>query len=218
MVFVSRSQHTGERVHDVLRAAPLVWREIPPGSVCLCRSPHAGNDALLDAGNRPALPGSGEVSEAQKDSLLRQCTVFCMPSREESLGATYLEAWSHGSLSSFAHPAAGRTDERRTWRAYLQNSTPWDVATPVADSSERSCADERDGRVGAATCAWSRYSWNAIVAAHRSDIRVACSMMPTMRPNKHSPSRAVSASILSASRLFVYPGLIRTGCRWYHTR
>jgi glycosyltransferase involved in cell wall biosynthesis len=39
---------------------------------------------------------AGPVDVKEKSNALAACTIFCMPSRFESLGATYLEAWSYG--------------------------------------------------------------------------------------------------------------------------
>jgi len=80
----------------LLEAAPLVWAAFPRTRFVIAGPPAPESDGLLARAADPRLLVLGTVTEAEKDDLMRRCSIYCMPSREESLGATYLEAWSHG--------------------------------------------------------------------------------------------------------------------------
>lgn len=44
----------------------------------------------------PGVTDHGEVDEIEKQNLLNNCTLFCVPSHNESFGMVYVEAMSHG--------------------------------------------------------------------------------------------------------------------------
>lgn len=50
----------------------------------------------LPAGDRGRVQLRGVVSEEEKQALLRECTLLAMPSRVDSFGLVYLEAWRYG--------------------------------------------------------------------------------------------------------------------------
>lgn len=148
---------------DVLRAAPLVWREIPQVRFVFAGPRTPETDALLDEASDPRIEVLGEVSESRKDSLLRHCAVFCMPSREESLGATYLEAWSHGKpiVGLRIPPLEELTGRGRG--GLLAEPTPQDVASKLLTLLKNPALMRRMGEWGRQHVQ-ERYSWSAIAA------------------------------------------------------
>lgn len=77
------------------RAAPLVWR-VRPETRFVVIGQRAWHAPLTDR----AVPSDdarwldlGIADEATKVEAYARCTVFCMPSRHETFGQTYLEAW-----------------------------------------------------------------------------------------------------------------------------
>lgn len=150
-------------VAEVLRAAPLVWQEFP-GVRFVFAGPRAPEtDALYAEAGDPRLEILGEVSEADKDSLLRRCAVFCMPSREESLGATFLEAWAHGKpiVGLRIPPLEELTDGGRG--GLLADPTPRDVADKLLALLRDPALMREMGEWGRRRML-ERYSWNAIAA------------------------------------------------------
>ena len=50
----------------------------------------------MDTLDEPRIRHLGVITDAEKSSALAACSLLCVPSTEESLGVTYLEAWSFG--------------------------------------------------------------------------------------------------------------------------
>ena len=162
VLFLARNT-LAKGVAHVLRAAPLVWRDLPQVRFVFAGPRTPETDALLQEAGDPRIEVLGEVSEPQKDSLLRHCTVFCMPSREESLGATYLEAWSHGKpiVGLRIPPLEELTDGGRG--GLLAEPTPQDVASKLLTLLKDPALTRRMGEWGRRHVQ-ERYSWNAIAA------------------------------------------------------
>ncbi len=75
--------------------APLVWRARPDARFVVIgqRAWHARlTDRAVPAAD-PRWVDLGVADEAAKAGAFAACTVFCMPSRHETFGQTYLEAW-----------------------------------------------------------------------------------------------------------------------------
>jgi glycosyltransferase involved in cell wall biosynthesis len=162
VLFLARNT-LAKGVAHVLQAAPLVWREIPHVRFVFAGPRTPETDALLDEAIGPRIEVLGEVSESRKDSLLRRCAVFCMPSREESLGATYLEAWSHGKpiIGLRIPPLEELTNGGHG--GLLAEPTPGDVASKLLTLLGNPPLMRQMGEWGRRHVL-ERYSWNAIVA------------------------------------------------------
>jgi len=75
-------------------AARIVWTEFPAAHFVFA-GPHTGESTRYFSEHKDQrIINLGEVSLEEKTSALAACTVFCVPSSEESLGVVYLEAWS----------------------------------------------------------------------------------------------------------------------------
>lgn len=162
VLFLARNT-LAKGVTHVLGAAPLVWREFPRVRFVFAGPRTPETDTLFDEAVDPRIEVLGEVNEAQKDRLLRRCTVFCMPSREESLGATFLEAWSHGKpvIGLRIPPLVELTDGGRG--GLLAEPTPWDVADKLLTLLRNPDLIREMGEWGRRRVR-ERYSWNAIAA------------------------------------------------------
>lgn len=77
------------------RAAPLVWRARPEARFVVIgqRAWHATLTDRAVPSRDPRWVDLGVVDEPAKARAFAACTVFCMPSRHETFGQTYLEAW-----------------------------------------------------------------------------------------------------------------------------
>lgn len=82
--------------NQLIAARQEIWARHPTARIVMI-GPVApdikqGIDALGDA----RLVVTGTISGVDKKSALAACDLLCVPSREESLGVIYLEAWSFG--------------------------------------------------------------------------------------------------------------------------
>jgi glycosyltransferase involved in cell wall biosynthesis len=100
-----------------------------------------------------------------RDSLLRACTVLCVPSSRESFGAVLVEAWSCGK-PVIGGPAAA------TRELIDEGVDGWTVPQDpgaIAGALKRVLGDEalaqRVGAAGRAQVA-ARFSWPAIAQRH----------------------------------------------------
>jgi glycosyltransferase involved in cell wall biosynthesis len=148
---------------DVVHAAPLVWQHMPHVRFVIAGPRTPETDALLDQAVDPRMEVLGEVSDERKDALLRRCTVYCMPSREESLGATYLEAWSYGKpvIGLRIPPLEELTGGGRG--GLLVEPDPADVAAKIRTLLANPALMREMGQWGQRQVR-ERYSWEAIVA------------------------------------------------------
>jgi len=183
VLFLARNT-LAKGVADVLRAAPLVWREIPRVRFVFAGPRTPETDSLLEAASDPRIEILGEVSESWKDNLLRHCTVFCMPSREESLGATYLEAWSHGKpIIGLRIPSLEELTDRGRG-GLLAEPTPEDVASKLLTLLRNPALMREMGEWGRRHVL-ERYSWNAIAA------RTEAIYESLLEDAHHVPERAI---------------------------
>ncbi len=101
IAFVGRME-PGKGVDTLLDAMLRVWRVIPTARLVMAGpSTHYSSAVNAKVG---ALPGEaqgrvlllGVISEAEKRELLVACDLLALPSRVESFGIVYLEAWACG--------------------------------------------------------------------------------------------------------------------------
>jgi glycosyltransferase involved in cell wall biosynthesis len=150
-------------VSDVLHAAPLVWKAFPRAKFIFAGPRAPETDVLYGEARDPRIQVLGEVSGEQKDELLRRCWILCVPSREESLGAIFLEAWAHGKpvIGLRIPPLEELTEGEQG--GLLAEPTPRDVADKLVTLMSNPELRRRTGEWG-----WrrvhERYSWGAIAA------------------------------------------------------
>jgi glycosyltransferase involved in cell wall biosynthesis len=93
VLFLSRLVDT-KGYKQLCDAARLVWAQ-SPRTLFVFVGPCAPEVQRWFAAQRePRLRVLGPLDEGDKVSALAACDVLCVPSSEESLGVTYLEAWS----------------------------------------------------------------------------------------------------------------------------
>lgn len=105
VAFVGRLERR-KGIDDLIAAIPAIRSAVPD-----CRFVLAGSDGMnseqggsyatlveaLEYGDRAAVTLAGRVSDAERDALLRTCTLAVFPSRYESFGLAILEALSSGA-------------------------------------------------------------------------------------------------------------------------
>jgi glycosyltransferase involved in cell wall biosynthesis len=80
-------------IEGLLMAASLVWKKLPDTYFFFAGPKEGNSEEIFNQYNDRRIKVLGFVSESEKTALLKACDVFCMPSLEESLGGTFLEAW-----------------------------------------------------------------------------------------------------------------------------
>lgn len=93
---------------QLLDARWQVWRRFPRATFVFVGPPwDSDSDAVLSACRDSRIIDLGPVSEQEKEDALAACTVLCLPSREEVVPLTLIEAWSYGKpVISGAFPGA----------------------------------------------------------------------------------------------------------------
>ncbi len=80
-------------IEELLMAARIVWKKLPDTYFFFAGPKEGNSEEIFNRYNDRRIKVMGFVSESEKAALLKACDVFCMPSMEESLGGTFLEAW-----------------------------------------------------------------------------------------------------------------------------
>ncbi|ACY48022.1 glycosyltransferase family 4 protein [Rhodothermus marinus] len=79
----------------LVQAAPLVWTKRPDVHFVFI-GPASEDERRIFEGADARVHYLGCVDEQEKGNAYAACNVFCMPSRHETVGAVYLEAWYYG--------------------------------------------------------------------------------------------------------------------------
>ena len=162
VLFLGR--HTlAKGVADLVEAAPLVWRRFPSARFVFAGPRTPETEPIFAAAADPRIALLGELSEADKARLIGECTVFCLPSRQESLGAAFLEAWYLGKpIVGLRTPTLEELSDGGH-SGLLAEPNPKDIAdklmTLLSDPQLRQALGERGRRRVA-----ERYAWGAIAA------------------------------------------------------
>lgn len=162
VLFLARNT-PAKGIGEVLGAAPLVWKEMPAARFVIAGPRTPETDRLVGNALDSRMEVLGGVSDERKDELLAGCTVFCMPSREESLGATYLEAWAHGKpiVGLRIPPLEELTGRERG--GLLARPTPQDVAEKILILLRDPARARQMGEWGRRRVE-ERYAWRVLVA------------------------------------------------------
>lgn len=92
VLFVAR-QIPEKGYHPLTLSAQAVWKKHPNTRFVFIGPKTKDSESFFHEVNDPRILNLGEVSDSVKCSALAACDVFCLPSHQESLGVSYLEAW-----------------------------------------------------------------------------------------------------------------------------
>jgi glycosyltransferase involved in cell wall biosynthesis len=95
VLFLGR-RDAGKGYHALLRAWPLILKEVPDAVLMLAGPGGPDDGGLIDQLPSDSIRDLGKPDEAQKADAYAACDVFCLPSEHESFGIVYVEAWSYG--------------------------------------------------------------------------------------------------------------------------
>jgi len=101
VLFVGRKEK-GKGIDTLVDSMSIVWRKIPQAKLVIAGTRTSYSKAIekkvssLDAGKRRNIVLIDNFEDSEKSDLFASCDIFVMPSKVESLGITYLEAWASG--------------------------------------------------------------------------------------------------------------------------
>lgn len=81
---------------QLLRIAPAIWKEHPEARFVFIGPQTAQSQKVFRSIKDNRIIELGSVDEQEKADALAACTLFCLPSSQESFGMVYAEAWSMG--------------------------------------------------------------------------------------------------------------------------
>jgi len=96
MILFLGQQYRYKGYREVLRAAPLVWERVREAHFVFIGPAVGRSESDFGAQSDRRIHYLGRVDLQTKTDALAACTLLCVPSRQESFGGVYVEAWSFG--------------------------------------------------------------------------------------------------------------------------
>lgn len=162
VLFLGRHAET-KGYRQLVQATQAIWSQYPNVRFVFAGPQTQASQDFFNQWHDPRIIKIEYLSESDKNSALAACDMLCVPSTQESLGVTYLEAWH------YAKPVIGADiDVLRSVIAHgedglLTAQTPAGISaainTLLADADLR----HRMGKAGQAKSR-DRYDWNRLAA------------------------------------------------------
>ena len=101
VLFVGRKEKW-KGIDTLIDSMSIVWRKIPDAKLIVAGARTSYSKEIqkkvssLDAGKRRNIILIDDFGDSEKPDLFASCDIFSMPSKVESLGIAYLEAWASG--------------------------------------------------------------------------------------------------------------------------
>ncbi len=101
VLFVGRKEK-GKGIDTLLNSMSIVWGKFPQAKLIVAGTRTSYSKAIekkvfsLDGKKRGNIILIDNFEDSEKSDLFASCDIFAMPSRVESLGIAYLEAWASG--------------------------------------------------------------------------------------------------------------------------
>ena len=148
-------------IEELLKAAALVWKSLPDTQFFFAGPKEGNSENIFRHYSDSRVHVLGLVSDSEKAALLKACDVFCMPSREESLGGTFLEAWVFGKpiIGAKIPPLMELTENGQG--GFLVIPYPEEIAEKILILLHDSELSSRMGQWGKKR-ALENYSWEII--------------------------------------------------------
>jgi len=80
-------------LEQLLRSMPKVWQVMPETRFAFIGPRTSWSRKRFRRVNDPRIIEKDKVTEKEKLDALADCTIFCLPSRQESFGGVFTEAW-----------------------------------------------------------------------------------------------------------------------------
>ncbi len=130
ILFLARhSEDKGYR--QLAESAKQVWQHHPDACFLFIGPQTAESKAFFRHAADPRIIVIESISQADKNAALASCDLLCIPSRKESLGVTYLEAWHYGKPVVAADLEVLRTIIDNGKNGLLCLPTPSSIATAI---------------------------------------------------------------------------------------
>jgi len=101
VLFVGRKEES-KGIDTLIDSMSIVWRKIPQAKLIVAGARTFYSKEIekkvyaLDAGKRKNIILIDNFQDSEKPNLFASCDIFAMPSKGESFGIAYLEAWASG--------------------------------------------------------------------------------------------------------------------------
>jgi glycosyltransferase involved in cell wall biosynthesis len=146
---------------QILQAANLVWKKIPEAEFVFIGPAVKKSEQDFIAYQDRRIHRLGSVALQTKTDALAACTVFCMPSTQESFGIVYTETWSFSKpVIGCNIPAVAEVIENGV-NGYLVEQEPGDIAEKIIYLLLNSSVAHGLGKAGKARVE-ERYNWQRI--------------------------------------------------------
>jgi glycosyltransferase involved in cell wall biosynthesis len=151
-------------VKQLLAAMPRVWQERPDARFAFLGPRTPETRKLFSRLNDARVMEKDRVPEAEKQSALAQCAVFCLPSRQESFGSVFTEAWTFGKPVVGGNiPAIAELIDAGV-NGSLVGEEPEELAQALLALLQDPAQARRFGEAGRRKVA-EKYSWDAVIRA-----------------------------------------------------
>lgn len=157
VLFVGQS-YPYKGYQQLLEATALVWKRVPEAQFVFIGPPVMNSDEVFRQYPDPRIHRLGQVSLEDKTNALAACTVFCMPSTQESFGGVYTEAWTFAKpVIGCPIPAVKEVIDDEV-NGYLVEQTPQAIADRIIDLLLNPARARAMGQAGQDKVN-QRYSW-----------------------------------------------------------
>jgi glycosyltransferase involved in cell wall biosynthesis len=143
---------------------PRVWARRPDARFAFLGPRTPDSQKLFRTVSDARVIEKDRVPEAEKQGALAQCTVFCLPSRQESFGSVFTEAWAFGKPVVGGNiPALAELIEPGV-NGSLVGAAPEELAQVLLDLLQN---PQKAARLGAAgkKQVLEKYTWDAVIKA-----------------------------------------------------
>jgi len=150
-------------VDQILRSMPLVWRMHPDTRFAFIgpRTPYSSR--LFRKIKDSRVIERDRVPEADKLAALADAAVFCLPSRQESFGGVFAEAWTLGKPVVGANVPAVAEIIRPGENGELVGASPAELAATLIELLRDPGRAEAYGKKGSSLVR-ERFTWEAVTA------------------------------------------------------
>ncbi len=182
VVFLGRV--TREKGCDyLLNAATKIWQRHADACIAFIGPQDSYAKALFSSIQDDRLLFIERISQSMKASALKACTMLCVPSRAESLGVVYLEAWYYQkAVIALNLPALNEVIDHKH-DGLLSAHHPESIADAICSLLDDADYCRKMGENGYYKLQ-QKYDWNIIVSKINSVYTIASQMHSQRHPVK----------------------------------
>jgi glycosyltransferase involved in cell wall biosynthesis len=149
--------------HELLRAAPRVWKRVPEAQFVFIGPAVGHSERLFKEADDRRIRRLGTLDLQLKSDALAACDVLCVPSLQESFGGVYTEAWVFGKpVIGCDIPAVSEVIENGV-NGFLVDQRPDQIADRICELLLSPGVARRMGEAGRKKVQ-SQFTWEKIAA------------------------------------------------------